>query len=96
MKNYTCSNCNKKTNEVENCFGSLLCYKCYAEKLENELFQLKLDLENLRKQIHFYSLLDVSNPNLWTILQDIACKLQALFDKYLPTKNPPLTIKEQL
>ena len=94
MQKYSCAQCHKKTNEVKNCFGVQFCYKCYAEKLENEVFQMKFDLNNFHEQIQFYYLIDVQNPNAWQILQDIACKIQNIFDKYLPTENPSLTIKE--
>ena len=93
MNKYTCSNCYKKVNEVKNRFGKLYCYKCYAEKLENELFQMRIDLDNVRKNIYFYSF---GNSNVWEILQKIGCELDKIFDKYLPTKNPQLTIKEKL
>lgn len=94
MTKYTCAQCHKKTNEVKNCFGTLFCYKCYAEKLENELFQMKFDLNNFREQMYFYSLLDTQNPNAWKILEDIGRNLQKIFDKYLPTKQVAKTIKE--
>ena len=94
MQKYTCTHCHKKTNEVKNCFGTQFCYKCYAEKLENEVFQMKFDLNNFREQMYFYSLLDAQNPNAWKILHEIGCNLQKIFDKYLPPKQAAKTIKE--
>ena len=48
---FTCDCCHKKFNEVMNCFGTELCWKCYSKSLEMELEELRtLIFESLPKE----------------------------------------------